>query len=203
MSINGVGATPRSLTTYPPAVGNANLVLNSKGTTSDSITASSNGLNRWQAVLNDGTPETGGNNGANFNLSSFNDAGAFLNVVMSAKRSNGQATFPVPIVNGSDRRMKRDIAPLEDALAIVKRLDGVSFNRESRTRREIGLIAQDVQAVLPEVVHETYRPRDSEGREIASETPLLGISYTDIIAVLVEAIKELSVKVSILEARPA
>lgn len=203
VSINGVGATPRSNSLYPPLVGNANLVLNSKATTGDSITASNNGLNRWQVVMNDGTPESTGNNGSNFYIAGFTDGGAFLGAPMSISRKTGQVSFPISIVNGSDRRMKRDIAPLEDALSIVKQLDGVSFNREHRSRREIGLIAQDVQAVLPEVVHETNRPRDSEGKEIASEAPLLGISYTDIIAVLVEAIKELSAKVAALERRPA
>jgi hypothetical protein len=196
VSINGVGATPRSLTTYPPQVGNANLVLNSKGTTSDSITASNNGLNRWQMVMNDGTPETGGNNGANFNLSSFNDAGAFLNVVMSAKRSNGQATFPVPIVNGSDRRSKSAIEPIAHALDLVMRLTGVTYERNGECKREMGLIAQDVAPVVPEVVYEA-------GPTIDDAEPMLGIAYGNIVAVLIEAIKELSVKVSVLEARPA
>jgi hypothetical protein len=54
----------------------------------------------------------------------------------------------------SDRTLKEDIEPLEDALAKVEALQGVSFDwiGNAGGHREIGFVAQDVEAIVPEVV---------------------------------------------------
>lgn len=48
---------------------------------------------RWQMVLGDTTPETGGNAGSNFKLNCFSDAGNFLSTPMSINRKTGEVTF--------------------------------------------------------------------------------------------------------------
>lgn len=205
VTLNGVGAPPRSITKYPPGVGGATLVLNGAKNNDSAFISAASGLNRWGLILNDGTPETGGNQGANALITYYNDTGDFLGTAMSMKRSSGQCTFPVPIVNGSDKSMKSDVEPVKNALAIIAKLNGVFYKRKNSFKREVGLIAQDVAPALPEVVFETGQPLDDEGKEIFAKgvDPMLGISYGNIVAVLINAVKELSAKVAALEGKPA
>lgn len=94
----------------------------------------------------------------------------------------------------SDARLKSNFQPVEDALAKVKALKGwtydkkLSLDSEGTYKRESGLIAQDVQAVFPSAVHVC------EG-----VGGLLTISSAALVALLVEAVKELSAKVEALE----
>ena len=82
----------------------------------------------------------------------------------------------------SDERMKTIVEPIENASAKVATLRAVIgyYNNDERQIRRPFLIAQDVQAVLPEAVN----IQDVE-------TGTLGMSYTDTIPLLVAAIKEL------------
>ena len=84
----------------------------------------------------------------------------------------------------SDRRLKTDINNLENALDKVKALQGVSFKMNNENK--IGLIAQDTQKVIPEVVKE-------------NEEGYLSVSYGNIVGLLIEAIKEQQVKIESLE----
>jgi hypothetical protein len=82
----------------------------------------------------------------------------------------------------SDARLKENIGPLTDALDRVSRLRGVGFNwknppADKAQSRNLGLIAQEVRAVVPEAV--------SEGRG-----GHLGINYAAITVLLLEAVKE-------------
>lgn len=92
----------------------------------------------------------------------------------------------------SDVRLKSNLEPLSDALAKVCSLKGWTYDKklaldsEAVYRRETGLIAQDVQKVLPSAVH-------------AVEGGLLTLSSSALVALLVEAVKELSAKVEALE----
>lgn len=95
----------------------------------------------------------------------------------------------------SDARLKTDIVPIKEALAKVRALNGVTFARRDDLafatvpcRRHAGLIAQEVEAVLPEVVE-----IDSAG--------LRSLAYGNLVALLVEAIKELAVRVDACEHR--
>ena len=86
----------------------------------------------------------------------------------------------------SDRRFKQNITPIGYALDKVSRLQGVNFTwnrtafpaRNFRAGKEIGLIAQDVESVVPEVVL-----TDAEGYK--------SITYDKLTAVLIEAVKEM------------
>jgi len=84
----------------------------------------------------------------------------------------------------SDRRLKTDINNIENALDKVKALQGVSFKMNNQDK--IGLIAQDTQEVIPEVVKE-------------NEEGYLSVSYGNIVGLLIEAIKEQQVKIESLE----
>jgi hypothetical protein len=79
----------------------------------------------------------------------------------------------------SDRRLKSSISTISNALETVKGLRGVYFTRLGETKRSVGVIAQEVEEVLPEVVH---------GDDMKS------VSYGNIVGLLIEAVKELSEK---------
>jgi hypothetical protein len=88
--------------------------------------------------------------------------------------------------NTSDARYKMNIQPLSSALAQTLRLRAVSYdwNRAKfpdkgfDDRRQLGFIAQEVREILPDVVSE-------------NQDGYLSVSYTEIIPVLAEAVKEL------------
>jgi hypothetical protein len=92
----------------------------------------------------------------------------------------------------SDRRFKQNITPLASALDKVAKLQGVTFtwNRAAFPTRnfpigkEIGLIAQDVEPIIPEVVQ-----TDADGYK--------SITYDKLTAMLIEAVKELKQKNSL------
>ena len=99
----------------------------------------------------------------------------------------------------SDERLKDIIAPITSALEGVQSLRAVKYSWKSDEAKvpHIGLIAQDVQKVLPEVVSSAKLPQSTDGNEY------LGVAYTEVIPLLVAAIQELSAKNDALEARLA
>ena len=109
---------------------------------------------------------------------------------------NGAAVWAVNNYTTSDVRLKTDIKPLEgSSLEKVKQLNAKTYLWKDDLMgkgdaREIGLIAQEVAEVVPEAVS-----------KVASGADTLGVAYTQLVPVLVEAIKELSAKVESLEAQ--
>lgn len=84
----------------------------------------------------------------------------------------------------SDRRLKSNFEEITGALDKLKAVQGLIYNKEGRTTREVGVIAQDVQQVLPEAV--------SEG-----EDGTLSVEPTALIALCFEAVKELAEKLGV------
>jgi hypothetical protein len=81
------------------------------------------------------------------------------------------------VVQGSDIRLKEDIQPIDNALSRINNIDGVYFTYKDTKEKSIGVIAQDIQKILPEVVSE-----DNKG--------YLGVNYSGIVPVLIEAVRE-------------
>ena len=93
----------------------------------------------------------------------------------------------------SDKRLKKNIQPMEDVLEKVLRLEGVHYNWKDKsldTDRQIGFIAQDVEKIFPELVH-----TDSEGYK--------SMNYGQLTSALVESVKELDKENRVLEDRIA
>ena len=92
---------------------------------------------------------------------------------------------------GSDITLKKNISPIEGSLKKVKSLQGVRYQykdeKESDEDFRLGFIAQDVEKVFPEVV-----------KDMPDGTK--AICYTDLIAVLVEAVKEQQTQIENLQA---
>lgn len=106
-------------------------------------------------------------------------AGSF---VVSATMS--AATFNAT----SDRKKKKKITKIKDHKEILKGLNGVRFEWKEDSVKSAGLIAQDVEKVLPEAVSTT---------DAGTKT----LNYNAIIGVLVEAVKELQIEVARLKAK--
>jgi len=85
----------------------------------------------------------------------------------------------------SDIRSKKDIVQISDALDKVKQMRGCYFTMRDTNKRSIGLIAQEAQKIIPEVVSITE-----------SEDKYLGISYGNIVGLLVEAIKDSDIEMN-------
>lgn len=99
----------------------------------------------------------------------------------------------------SDERLKDDIQPITGALDAVDALRGVTFTWNDGSRqgkRDYGLIAQEVEKVIPEVVHETGLPL-MKGED--DKTLYKTIDYDKLVSVLVEAISELRAEVEALK----
>lgn len=103
---------------------------------------------------------------------------------------NGTVYARGSFITTSDRSVKTDLTPIPCALEKVSRLNGYTYYRTDTGKREAGLVAQEVQRVLPEVVS-------------SIDSPLMSISYGNIACLFVEAIKELKNKIECLEAEVA
>lgn len=93
------------------------------------------------------------------------------------------------VTQTSDRRLKKNIQSLENALNNTLKLRGVTYTwiDESKSQeRQTGLIAQEVEAVFPEFVK-----TDTQGMK--------SVNYAQMTAVLIEAVKELNAKIESLE----
>ena len=90
---------------------------------------------------------------------------------------DGNATFSGTVTANSDERLKENVVGITNALDKVLDLRGVFFNRIGDPERQIGVIAQEVEKVIPELVLEA-------GDGVKS------VAYQNMVAVLIEAIKE-------------
>ena len=104
---------------------------------------------------------------------------------------NGSLTATGNVTAYSDARLKTNVNTINDALGIVGKLRGVSFDWKESGKHSIGVIAQEVEKVLPEVVLESTAT-DPETRE---ETTVKTVDYGKIVGVLINAINELKEEV--------
>jgi hypothetical protein len=107
--------------------------------------------------------------------------------------------YATDFASTSDIRLKNVVGFVDNAMNIIDQLNGVKFTwndigtklgYESTHERgiEVGVLAQEVQAVLPEAIH-----TDTNG--------YLRVSYDRLVPVLLEAIKELNARIKVLEAK--
>ncbi len=120
-----------------------------------------------------------------------------LGVGTAASGTTGEirATGDITAYYSSDERLKVNFVPLAGALDKVKAIGGYEFDWKdgiedatSKTGHDIGVKAQEIQAQYPDLVHER-------------ENGYLAVDYIKLSAVLIEAVKELSNKIDILESK--
>jgi len=93
----------------------------------------------------------------------------------------GSVTAGSNITAYSDAKLKENLQAIPNALAKVQALTGYTFDRKDTGERQTGLIAQDVEKVLPEAVGEN--------------NGTMTLAYGNLVGLLVEAIKELKAEV--------
>ena len=87
------------------------------------------------------------------------------------------------VIAYSDRRLKKHIRPIENAIERVLGLSGYTFTRKDTGERMAGVIAQEVEKVLPEAIR-----TDSQG--------MMSVSPPQMIGLLVQAVNELTQEVN-------
>ena len=118
-----------------------------------------------------------------------NDDGSTITALTVDMSAAGAATFNNDVTAFSDVILKDDINTIDNALERVQGMRGVFFNRkDNKQERQTGVIAQEVEPFLPEVVRET-----KDQKKIKS------VAYGNMVGVLIEAIKQLDAKIEQLQ----
>ena len=121
----------------------------------------------------------------------YNNAGAIgcrMTLSNGDFTTSGQVYAFGNVTAASDARLKTNVEQIRDALTLVNRMRGVFYKRVDTDENQVGVIAQEMQEVIPQVVSE-----NADG--------MLGVSYGNLTAVLIEAVKELSERLDKIEAR--
>jgi len=98
-------------------------------------------------------------------------------IVSAAGISTLGTVTALNVVATSDMRLKNNVTTIDSAVEKVLKLRGVYFNHLQIEKRNLGVIAQEIEEILPEVVH-----TDSDGMK--------SVAYGNIVGLLIEAIKE-------------
>jgi len=185
----GTGAT--TFTTNGVLYGNGTSAVGvtAAGTTGQVLTATTSGAPTWAAAA--GATITGTTTaGTYYVVGTTSTSGSLTTASISntnavSYNANTGALTAVSMVSSSDERLKSNIQTITNAVQTVENLRGVSYLRNDRP--EIGVVAQEVEKVLPMLVHE-----DPEGYK--------SVAYGNMVGLLIEAVKELSAEVKVLKA---
>ena len=107
-----------------------------------------------------------------------------LNTYRMTLDTLGNAVFRNNVTAYSDARLKTNVETITNALDTVSKMRGVTYERIDSGTKGVGVIAQEMKEVLPEVV-----------MEAASDDEFMSVSYGNIVGVLIEAIKELKAEI--------
>lgn len=134
----------------------------------------------------------------------YGTAGIYVNPFSDALFCGGDIT-----AFASDRRLKSNIQNITNALDKVQNINGVTYEWNDnvsdlgfnpRKKNDVGVIAQEIQAILPEAVDMAPFDRDVEGNSKSGEE-YLTVKYEKIVPLLIEAIKELKAEVEELKGK--
>ena len=136
----------------------------------------------------DSSPLTTG--AGNNYLALYRKDGGILSWTARNRYNSPDWEFRGSVAQNSDRRLKDNIEVIPDALNKIKQIEGVTYTRNDTdsTLRHTGVIAQDVQVVLPEAV-------------IENNEAMLSVSYGNMVGLLIEGIKQQSLMIEELEKR--
>jgi hypothetical protein len=188
-------------------IGSSSFIANSTAVViADPLTANGTTGTSGQVLTSNGTTgspywanTTGGGSTA-FNDVSTNDvryvlfanqtSGTISNAYVSSSKlqynpSTGTLTSVV-ITSSSDERMKQNVETIYNSNDVLNSLRGVSFERKDSGKKDYGVIAQEIEKVIPEIVH-----TDSDGYK--------SVSYNSIIGFLIEGLKNQNDKINNLE----
>tara|TARA_R100000808_G_scaffold12437_1_gene30970 strand:+ start:14233 stop:17730 length:3498 start_codon:yes stop_codon:yes gene_type:complete len=99
---------------------------------------------------------------------------------------SGDSELEGTLSQGSDLRFKTNVQGITGALDLIKQVDGVLYDRISDGKSMYGFVAQDLELVVPELVK-------------TNSDEYKSVRYSNMVPILVEAIKELEERVAALE----
>ena len=116
-----------------------------------------------------------------------NDGGSGITALTIDMSAAGAATFNNDVTAFSDKRLKTDIEPIANGLQKVMAMQGVYYKRNDveNAKTQVGVLAQDMEAIVPEVV-----------LTADDEMQTKSVDYGKLTSVLIEAIKELKKEVN-------
>ena len=157
------------------------------GTAGQALTTNASGTLSWATAGTTISDETS-NNTRYLTFSAASSGSAATLYVSSTKFTVNPSTgvlSTVSITESSSIALKENVAPIENALDAIMRLVGVTYDRRDGSKQdEAGLIAEEVDKVLPNLV-----TKDQDGRPDA-------IHYTKLTAYLIEAVKSLKAEIN-------
>jgi len=189
VAYGGTGATTFTANGVLYGNGTSAVGVTAAGTTGQVLTATTGGAPTWAAAA--GATITGTTTaGTYYVVGTTSTSGSLTTASISntnavSYNANTGALTAVSMVSSSDERLKSNIQTITNAVQTVENLRGVSYLRNDRP--EIGVVAQEVEKVLPMLVHE-----DPEGYK--------SVAYGNMVGLLIEAVKELSAEVKALKA---
>lgn len=105
---------------------------------------------------------------------------------------NGNFSSPGNIAAASDKKLKKNLKVIPNAIKKIKAVNGYTYERIDTGEKQTGVVAQEIQKILPQAVTETI--------DISGEKTL-GVAYGNLVGLLIEGIKEQQNKIDSLEER--
>ncbi len=109
----------------------------------------------------------------------------------------------------SDARLKKARAPIDNAIGIINHLNPQTYYFKTDeyaylnlpTEKQYGLIAQEVESILPEAVRNVHHPeqKNKEGNEISPALDFKALNYNAFIPILIAAVQEQQVQIETLK----
>ena len=141
-------------------------------------------LSAATSLITQGNTTLGNSTSDDTNITGDLDVDVNLNVdgnaVIDGTIVCGNTVTATDFISTSDKRLKEDIETIQSALFKVENLRGVSYMKNNK--QEIGVVAQEVETVMPEVVR-------------TGEDGFKAVAYGNLVGLLIEAIKELKTEI--------
>ena len=118
----------------------------------------------------------------------YHNAGQKLTTTSTGVSITGALVASGDVTAFSDARVKENVETLPNALESVKQMRGVTYNKIGEEKQSVGVIAQELEEVVPQLVH-----TDEDGMK--------SVAYGNITAVLIEALKEQQAQIEELKSR--
>jgi len=215
LSVNGTaGFTGGSVTfnptsSYKLSLGSVGNVQISGGASSQYLQTDGSGNLSWQTIFIPISSSGASGQLALYGNSSYLQGTSGVTYTASTLAVTGAITATGDITAfASDARLKTNIATIPQALDKVKSISGVTYNwneiaaefNVGDSHEHAGVLAQEIQGVLPQVVRQAPFDTAPDGSSKSGEN-YLTVQYDKIIPLLIEAIKELAAEVEALKSR--
>ena len=169
---------------YVSTVSAGQLNVSGNGSSGQYLASDGDGSFTW-TTLPAATSYSAGNgislSGSTFSVAAGNGLTQQASGLAMSGSYSGSFTATGDITAYSDERLKSEVQTIDNALELVDSLRGVYYTKDDK--RGVGVIAQETEKVLPEVVHD-------------QEDGYKSVAYGNIVGVLIEAIKELKAEIA-------